>query len=263
MSVIHINPQYLNLEMGKQKSSEQLAKLLSYILERRPDEFGLVLDGDGYVRIRELLKAVWEEGWRHVRGAAIDEMLITLPNPPFETSDNRIRAKNRECLPGQVLPDILPKLLYTCARKKAHAFVLEKGIFPGAHPRVILSSDRGMAERMGKRSDQSPIILTVQVRKSENKGVVFHQAGETLYLADFIPPDCFTAPPLPKQKIEAKKQEKAEEAKVQKFPGSFFIDLEKDEKRKQHLRERKKDKISREKNKRRDRKRKQKTWPET
>lgn len=243
------------------KKSRQLAKFLSYILERKPDEFGLVPDPDGYIKMKELLKAVCEEeGWRYVRRAAIDEILVTLPNPPFEISDNRIRAKNREQLPKRAPAKDFPKLLYTCVRRKAHEFVVDKGIFPQGHPHVVLSSDRDMAERMGKRADQSPILLTVQTRKSIDQGVLFYQAGETLYLADFIPAECFTAPPLPKQKPEIKKQDAPEESKP-KTPGSFFIDLtkEKDDKKRTD-RKRKNKKIAREKDKKRMRRQKQKMF---
>lgn len=236
-----------------------MSKFLSYILERRPDEFGLIEDPDGYVKIKDLLKAISEEeGWGYVRKAAIDEVLFTLPNPPAEISGNLIRAKNRENLPKQIIAKDLPKLLYTCVRRKAHGFVLEKGILPQAYPKIILSSNRELAERMGKRADQSPILLTVQVQKSAAEGVVFYQAGEAIYLADAIPPGCFSAPPLPKQKAEEKKPEPAEAPPVQKFPGSFFIhlDREDDEKKKAALKRKRKEK-SKEKDKKRREKQKQ------
>jgi hypothetical protein len=54
--------------MGKAKSPQSLAKLITYILGRRPDEFGLVTDTEGFVKIKELLKAITEEaGWKYVR----------------------------------------------------------------------------------------------------------------------------------------------------------------------------------------------------
>ena len=52
----------------RQQRQESLAKLLSYILCRRPDEFGLVLDDAGRLPVKELLWAlVQEEGWGYVR----------------------------------------------------------------------------------------------------------------------------------------------------------------------------------------------------
>ena len=55
------------------------ARFLKYILGLRPDEFGLVPDRDGYVKIKDLLKAVHEEaGWRSFRQANINEMMLSL-----------------------------------------------------------------------------------------------------------------------------------------------------------------------------------------
>ncbi|MFW5875013.1 MAG: RNA 2'-phosphotransferase, partial [bacterium] len=57
---------------------QQLAKLLSYILEKRPDEFGLIPDEQGYVSIKELLKVFAEtEGWRHIRRSSINELMLS------------------------------------------------------------------------------------------------------------------------------------------------------------------------------------------
>ena len=52
--------------MKKTKSTQILAKFIAYILERRPDEFGLVTDKEGFVKIKELLKAITEEKeWKY------------------------------------------------------------------------------------------------------------------------------------------------------------------------------------------------------
>jgi putative RNA 2'-phosphotransferase len=212
-------------DMVKQKSPQRLSKLIAYILERRPDEFGLVVNPKGYVKIKELLKAVHEEaGWKYVRRSHLDEILITISDPPFEISDKLIRARHREHLPEKILIQNPPKLLYTCIRPKAYPYVIDKGIFPLGYPQVILSSSRGLAVRMGKRIDPSPVLLTVQVPSSVAKGVVYFQAGETLYLADFIPAGCFTGPPLPKAKVIPKKAEAIDQPSELIPAGSFFMD---------------------------------------
>jgi len=212
--------------MVQQRSPKQLAKLISYILGHKPAEFGLVPDRDGFVKIKEFLKAACEEdGLTYIRRSHIDEILIILSDPPIEIKDNFIRATHRDKLPGYSPAQTLPKLLYTCVRKKAYPFVLDKGIFPMGFGRVILSSEPEMAERMGKRKDRMPILITVQTRKSIEEGTLFYEAGDTLYLAEFIRTGCFTGPPLPKQKEAAIIKEALEEKKKQKIPGSFIMDL--------------------------------------
>ncbi len=213
--------------MALQKSPKRLAKLLDYILGRHPEEFGLVTDSDGYVKIKELLKALSEEeGLSYVRRAHLDEILITLPDPSFEISGNTIRAKSRQHLPTHAYAPDPPKLLYHCVRQKAYPHVYTKGINPSGYSQVILSSDLSLAKRMGKRIDRSAILLTVQVQSCLDKGVVFFAAGKALFLADFIPPGCFSGPPLPKEKPGAVEINKPQVAERQPPAGSFFIDLE-------------------------------------
>ena len=213
--------------MKKAKSVQTLTKFIAYILERRPDEFGLVTDSEGYIRIKELLKALnEEEGFRHVRRSHLNEILYSTMNPPFEIVGNRIRAKHRDHLPRHDATGDLPKLLFTCIRRKAHTFVTDKGIFPSGYHQVVLSPNRDLAERMGKRSDPEPVVLTVQVQKSIDYGVRFYQAGGLLFLADNIPPDCFSGPALPKEKPEKLKHRQKNNVKQAESAGSFLVDLD-------------------------------------
>jgi len=212
--------------MAQLKSLKQLSKFLSYILGHKPAEFGLVPDRDGFVKIKEFLKAVREEeGLKYIRRSDIDEILITIFNPPIEIKDNYIRAKHRDNLPRHDPAQTLPKLLYTCVRRKAYPFVLDKGIFPMGFSHVILSSKPEMAERIGKRKDRMPILLTVQTRKSLEKGTLFYEAGDTLFLAESIRTGCFTGPPLPKKEDAAIIKETLPEKREHKFPGSFIMGL--------------------------------------
>ena len=212
--------------MAQQRSPKNLAKLLAYILGRKPDEFGLVPDSRGYVRIKDLLKAIHEEeGWRWVRRTHLDEIRLTLADPPFEISEQLIRARNRGHLPAINGKPELPKLLYTCVRTKAYPHVREKGIAPLSHPQVILSSDSKMARRIGLRIDPDPVLLTIQVQASQKQGVLFYQAGEKLFLADTIPAECFTGPPPPKEKPDIPKKEDLSPATRSKTPGSFMFQL--------------------------------------
>ena len=247
--------------MGQIQSSKRLAKFISYILGRRPDEFGLVPNSDGYVKIKELLKAICEEdGWKYVRQSHINEILYTMPDPLIEIRDNHIRAKSRERLPGIIQAENLPKLLYAGIRRRAYPVVLDKGIFPGSNKHVVLTSDRDLAERIGRRIDQTPVILTVLVQKSIERGVAFYQAGDLIYLTDEVTPDCFTGPSLPKQKPEPFKEKVQERKKPDRSPGTFFISLKEENDPKGRSKTKKKKDISRKRDRERKRKQRQKQW---
>ena len=212
--------------MSLQRTPKQLAKFMNYVLSRRPDESGLVLDADGFVKIKELLKAInEEEGFRYVRRAHLDEIMLSVPDHAFEISDNLIRSKFRDRLPPHGYAMNPPKLLYTCVRRRAYPHVHEKGIRPAGYSQVILSSSRAMAERIGRRVDHSAVLLTIQVQNSVDQGVVFFQAGKNIFLTDFIPAQCFTGPPLPKDKPAIKQPDASEARPEQRPAGGYFIDM--------------------------------------
>lgn len=239
------------------KSPKQLAKFLFYVLGRRPDEFGLVPDRDGFVKIKELLQAVnEEEGWRYVKYPLINELIITITSPPVEVVENRIRAVDRDDLWAIVPATDLPKLLFTSVTRKSYPDVLEKGIRPTRHDHVILSVDESMALRMGKRRDPHPVMLTVNVRQSVSKRVFFQQAGELLCLTGAVPVNCFTGPPLPKEKPEKRKPQETPETGKQHLAGSYIMDIEhKGQKDKKDAPD------SWKRDKKRIRRQKQKKWP--
>ncbi|CAB5084583.1 hypothetical protein D3OALGA1CA_466 [Olavius algarvensis associated proteobacterium Delta 3] len=209
--------------MDIRKSSKRLAKLLTYILGRQPDEFGLVLDNNGFVRIKELLKAVCEEdGWRHVRKRHLEEILISMSDPPIDIHKGRIRAIDRSRLPCPKTDDKPPKLLYCCVRQRAYAHVREKGIRSSEDRPVRLTDDKHMALRIGRRTDPEPVLLTVYATRGLHHGVTFQRYGNALFLSGTLPADCLTGPPLPKPR--AKDEKPAPAPMPPAAPGSFFLE---------------------------------------
>ena len=204
----------------------QLSKFLSYILGRRPYEFGLVLDENGFVSTQMLLKAIGEENdWKFIREAHFHELLLRESEPPIELAGSRIRSVDRSHLPIHTISPDPPKLLYVCVRQKAHAHVLEKGILPSAYSQVVLSSDRDMALRMGRRIDPKAVLLSVFCNKCREHGVLFYHAGGSLLTAGLVPAKCFTGPALALER-EPKYQAPDPYPQRPKTPGSFIMELQ-------------------------------------
>jgi putative RNA 2'-phosphotransferase len=203
--------------------------MLVYVLGRRPDEFGLLPDADGFVRIKDLLKALHEEeGWGYVNLTHLNEVLLSVPGTGLEIRENGIRFVDfdRSALEPAGLE--LPKLLYACIRRRAYPHVHVEGIHPSSHPRVVLATERALAERLGRRIDPDPVILTVNVRSAAEAGVAFDPSGEGLFLADHIPAGCFSGPPVPKEKpADLGKPTPESGLDRPKMPGGFPLDLEK------------------------------------
>jgi putative RNA 2'-phosphotransferase len=211
--------------MGHLQQLNRLAKFLSYVLGRRPDEFGLIPDADGFVKIKILLQALSEEaGWRHVRRSHLRELTLSLPNCPLEIVAQEIRAVDRSRLrvpPPDTPP---PKLLYTNVRRKAYAHILDKGIST-REVALVLCSRKKMAARLGLRRDRSAVQLTVNTSEALVRGVTLVPCGEGLFQADYLPPGCFTGPPLTKTQ-PPKQKAKPEPQPEPQTPGSFFLDPE-------------------------------------
>ncbi len=208
---------------------EKLEKFLAFVLGRRPDEFGLVPDDRGYVKTKDLLKVLSEEdGWRHVRLGHLREITFTCLSPQIEMDGNRVRATDRSRLFSPDIPEEIPKLLYYPVRRRAYPVVLEKGIpaRPGGS-RLTLTVDKAFAERLGKRIDPDPVILTVHSAKAQTLGAFLRRFGEHLYLSDRLPAGSFSGPPLPKQPPEPRKKSRTEPdaPTAPHTPGSYALEL--------------------------------------
>jgi putative RNA 2'-phosphotransferase len=231
-----LNARFLHI-MGKRKHRykvDDLSRLLAYALGRRPDEFGLVPDSNGIVGYKELLQAIHEEpGWSYVRRSHINEVLLGKDRTVFEAKENGIRALKREWqLDPEALCETLPRILYTPVRRRAHAAVLEKGLRSAEGRSLVLSQDRDMAFRIGKRRDPEPVLLEILAEDAQRGGTRFYPFGD-LYLSDGIPLRFIAGPPVSKKVVEARKEEEGKKVKrVEQHSvstaGTFPLDISRD-----------------------------------
>lgn len=211
-----------------------LSKLMSYILRHRPDEFGLVLDENGFIPLKDLQQAIAEEsGWSHVRRSHITEVVVTSDRERFEVENERIRATYGHSTPRAIRyePTEPPQILYHGTRRKAYQHILHKGLDPMGRQYVHLAVSPELAVKIGKRRDPQPVLMEIQAQRASEDGIIFYQANPLIYLADHIPPDYITGPPvskvLPEKKQTEKRQpEKREEPPVEReLPGSVLLNM--------------------------------------
>jgi putative RNA 2'-phosphotransferase len=213
--------------MRHRQSIDKLSKLLAYILGRQPDEFGLLPDEKGFVKIKDLMKSLGEEpGWRHVRLNHIREAIYSTGSPTVEMEKGLIRAKDRSHLFLPEIPETFPKLLYHAVRQRAYPVLLEKGLPPAkSGNRIILANDAAMARRLGRRIDPSPVILTVNSKNARDKGAMLWRFGKLLFLSDCLPLGSFNGPPLVKKRTEPKSADTSDSRNAFKTPGSYLLDV--------------------------------------
>jgi putative RNA 2'-phosphotransferase len=185
------------LSRRKEFKVNDLVRFMAYILGRRPDEFGLVPDREGFVSYKELLWVLHEEtGFGYVREGDIHEAVWHGGRGIFEAVENRIRAAERQWQMELDRPAAaLPKLLLTAVRRKAHAHVLEKGLAALNERYLVLSTDKEKALRIGRRREQKPVMIEIMAAAAAAEGIAFYPFGE-LFLSREIPARFLSGPPV-------------------------------------------------------------------
>lgn len=211
----------------RQQRQESLAKLLSYILCRRPDEFGLVLDEDGRVPVKELLWALGqEEGWGYVRRSHLEEVVNLVSPGAFELDKTHIRAVQPG--PARLRSQEAtwpPPRLYRAITAKSHGAVAERGLQPTAGGELVLTTEPELSRRLGRRRDPEAVLVTIQAQTAAKRGVEFFPFGEGLYLSGAIGPEFLQLPPAPK-KPEAKPAPVEKTPSAPPTPGSVWLDIQ-------------------------------------
>jgi putative RNA 2'-phosphotransferase len=211
----------------RQQRQDSLAKLLSYLLTRRPDEFGLVLDEAGRVPVKELLWALaQEEGWGHVRRSHLEEVVNLVQPGAFELDKTYIRALDPG--PAELRADEPiwpPPLLYRAITAKSHAIVADRGLQAPPGGELVLASNPEMAKKLGRRRDPEAVLVTVQAQNAAKRGVEFFAYGEGLFLSRDIGLEYLQVPPVPK-KPEAKPAAAEKPASAPPTPGSVWLDIQ-------------------------------------
>ncbi len=202
---------------------ESLARMLTYMLGHRPDEFGLVLSEDGFIPVKQLQQAlIAEPGWGFVRRHHLEQVAALMQPPAFELTEDLMR-----CLaPG---PPLLrrpgatpPALLYAAIPAKAHERVWEEGLQPPPDRELLLAATQETALKLGRRRGPELILVTVQAKAAAKSGIAFAGYGEELYLAPALAREFIQLPPPPLQ------QEKGRATKPPRplpTPGSVILDL--------------------------------------
>jgi putative RNA 2'-phosphotransferase len=202
---------------------EDLAKVLTYLLCHRPDEFGLALDPEGFVPIKQLLQVLAAEpGGGHVRRHHLEQVAGLLQPPRFEIQEDRIRGLAPGPADLRRPEEEPPVLLYIAISPKAHEPVFASGLIAPRGQELLLADTPELALKLGRRRSPDPVLVTVQAQAAARTGITWQRYGEHLYLALEIPRKFLQlAPPPPKP--EKPKPEKAEPSRP--LPGTVLLDL--------------------------------------
>lgn len=171
----------------------RLSKLVSGILRHFPESYGVRVDGRGWASIDELVAALrripayrWVERWHIEALAALD------PKGRFEVSGGRIRARYGHTIKVEVepLPGEPPDTLYHGTVSSNLPSIRARGILPMKRLKVHLSPTPELAAEVGRRHGSDVVILEVDVKCLEEKGLKPAMASRAVYVVDWVPPEC-------------------------------------------------------------------------
>jgi len=206
-----------------------LSKLVAYILRHRPDEFGLVLDKDGFIPLKELQQAITEEKeWAYVRRRDIMEVVYTDERNRFEIQDEKVRAAYGHSVAPKISYEAFspPKILFHGTRRRSYPHILKHGLNPMGRQYVHLTTEPQLALRIGHRRDPEPVLLHIHAHRAFEDGVAFYRASPLIFLADHLPATYISGPPASSVVPEPKQASQHESATtVVDRPGSVLLDL--------------------------------------
>ncbi len=170
-----------------------LSKACSHALRHAPDEYGIVLDDEGWVPVEELMTALraHSRDFRRPVGEDLARMMAASEKQRFEMRDGRIRALYGHSLPEKIAkePAEPPEVLYHGTPPRSAEVILREGLQSMRRQYVHLSTDVPTARLVGGRRSQTPVILTVLAGEAHRAGVRFYQGNDSTWLADSVPPE--------------------------------------------------------------------------
>jgi putative RNA 2'-phosphotransferase len=159
----------------------------------------LELDQQGWVPITELLDAIHEQGadWSMLDRGDLVRMVSSSGKQRHEIQGERIRALYGHSVPGRIEkePAIPPPRLFHGTSPQAWATIRSAGLRPMRRQYVHLSVEPAMAEQVGRRKSNQPVILIVDTRLAQDGGIRFWRGNDAVWLADAIPPDYLSVEP--------------------------------------------------------------------
>ncbi|RLE81313.1 MAG: RNA 2'-phosphotransferase [Thermoprotei archaeon] len=175
----------------------RLSKLLSAILRHIPDSVGIKLDSEGFVKIPALVRAIKERwprrelySWlheEHVR--AVAELC---PKQRFEIKGDKIRARYGHSIKVDIrlVEDNNVTVLYHGTSREVLSRILKEGLKPMKRLKVHMTTSIEDALINARRKRGTSVVLIIDADKLRRKGYRIFKASRTVYLADYVPPDC-------------------------------------------------------------------------
>ena len=173
---------------------------MSYALRHDPGALDLVLDGEGWVPIDDLLKAIVSRPrWHWIQAEHIHEVVETCDKKRYERKGDSLRARygHSKAARPTYEPVEPPEHLYHGTPRGYLPAIRMEGLKAMSRQYVHLSTTPDMARQVGSRRDKKPVILTIRAGEACASGIRFGKPSEGMegvWLAERIPPAFIEVP---------------------------------------------------------------------
>lgn len=168
-----------------------ISRVLSHALRHDPGYYGLMLDPEGWVDLKDMVAALRRtRGRRDVTAADVEQAVATASKQRHEIRDGRIRALYGHTVDVRIeyRAAVPPDVLYHGTSPAKVGLVLARGLLPMARQKVHMSADVEMATAVGSRHSPTPMILQVDAAAAHAHGIEFYPGSERIWMADEVPP---------------------------------------------------------------------------
>lgn len=178
------------------KKRDKLSKFMSLILRHKPEQFGVILNQDGFCPTEDLFVAFQtDKYWKEATYEDILQIVKECPKQRFEIKTTNgqpyIRARYGHSSGNIEYKETKPpKLLIHGTYENAVDSIFKTGIQKMARNYVHLSETDEFATLAGSRRGKV-VLLEIDTEKALKKDVKFHYAGHEVWLSTNIPIGCF------------------------------------------------------------------------
>ena len=166
-------------------------RTLTGILRHFPEEFGLEMDMNGWVDVKDIVRSIRRRNQRArwLKTEHVIALAKTDEKGRYQLMNGKIRATyghSKEVVLDLPTDNIPATLYYPSSREEA-AILVETGIRHSDRAKVHLSDTKISAVEAGKHRMNEPVILKIDAAGAIRHGVVIQRAGKHVYITDFIP----------------------------------------------------------------------------
>lgn len=177
---------------------ERISKALSYLLRHHPEEFNVYLQHGGWADITTVVQGLRTQ-YPEFNETQLQEIVNTDEKHRYEIQGNLVRAVQGHSTPVTMdyTPSLPPSQLFHGTTTRVVPSIRSQGLIALTRQYVHLSPSYETAEQVAKRRKQGvSIILTIETQAAVEKGIVFYEAPNGVWLTVYLPTEFIRFPEL-------------------------------------------------------------------